>query len=247
MHYSATDLTGQRFGRLVAVEPTNQRKNKYVVWRCKCDCGNEALVSSYTLRRGFAQSCGCARFADITGQRFGKLVAIEPTAERRYGSVVWRCKCDCGGEINAPARLLKHGDIISCGCRRYNPKYSNLIGKRFGALLVVGDKGDKDTNKKRWLCKCDCGNEVWVTAGKLVNGQTNSCGCGRKKYLTGRRFGSLTVIEDSGQRYHGSVVWRCKCDCGNERLVRSGSLSAGSVKNCGKNHVVALEALRKGE
>ena len=50
--------------------------------------------------------------------RSGKLVAIEPTKERRYaGLVVWRCRCDCGNEhyytttTNITCKRVK-----SCGC-----------------------------------------------------------------------------------------------------------------------------------
>lgn len=51
------DLSGKRFGRLLAIEylPAAAR------WRCVCDCGREHLVTSALLRDGRAQSCGCLR------------------------------------------------------------------------------------------------------------------------------------------------------------------------------------------
>lgn len=52
------DLKGQRFGKLVVTEATDQRKNGYIVWRCRCDCGNEIQVDVRKLRRGTAQDCG---------------------------------------------------------------------------------------------------------------------------------------------------------------------------------------------
>lgn len=52
------DLTGQRFGRLVAIEPIGKTDVGNVVWRCKCDCGNVKDVSTKYLGRGTA-SCGC--------------------------------------------------------------------------------------------------------------------------------------------------------------------------------------------
>lgn len=37
-----------------------------------------------------------------------------------------------------------------------------------------------------------------------------------KKDLTGKRFGRLTVLEETSNRIdNGSIVWKCKCDCGN--------------------------------
>lgn len=57
-----------------------------------------------------------------------------------------------------------------------------LLGKRFGRLVVVAYAGDacitKDNNS-RWICQCDCGNTVVVGTGKLKSGHTKSCGCFR--------------------------------------------------------------------
>jgi len=55
------DLLGQRFGKLLVIKITNERKYKSVVWKCKCDCGNYALLSSDCLVRGKTKSCGCQR------------------------------------------------------------------------------------------------------------------------------------------------------------------------------------------
>ena len=55
------DLIGKRFGRLVVIEITSERKRKYVVWKAYCDCGNVAFVVSHELVHGRTQSCGCLR------------------------------------------------------------------------------------------------------------------------------------------------------------------------------------------
>jgi len=55
--------------------------------------------------------------------------------------------------------------------------------------------------------------------------------------LTGKRFGKLTVVKDSGERCHhgGSILWLCHCDCGNDKLIRSNGLRSKKkpVKSCG--------------
>jgi len=53
------DLAGKTFGRLTAIEETDQRKNGKVVWLCSCDCGNEILVRGSDLTSFHARSCGC--------------------------------------------------------------------------------------------------------------------------------------------------------------------------------------------
>lgn len=59
------DLTGYRFGRLVVVEPTKERKRKKVVWLCKCDCGKMKKVVSENLLLGRTNSCGCIRVEQL--------------------------------------------------------------------------------------------------------------------------------------------------------------------------------------
>ena len=51
---------GQRFGKLVILERTNRKTGKNYVYKCKCDCGNVAFVSSSKLGR-YTNSCGCIK------------------------------------------------------------------------------------------------------------------------------------------------------------------------------------------
>ena len=57
----ALDLTGQKFGRLTALEATSERRNKSIVWKCLCDCENYVNVDASSLRRLRTQSCGCLK------------------------------------------------------------------------------------------------------------------------------------------------------------------------------------------
>lgn len=59
MARSRVDLTGQRFGILTAIEPTEGRDFASIIWKCKCDCGNYKLASVAQLRSGNYKSCGC--------------------------------------------------------------------------------------------------------------------------------------------------------------------------------------------
>lgn len=58
----AKDISGQRFHRLVAEYATTARDTKgFVVWHCRCDCGNEIDVSYNRLVYGNMKSCGCLK------------------------------------------------------------------------------------------------------------------------------------------------------------------------------------------
>lgn len=56
----------------------------------------------------------------------------------------------------------------------------------------------------------------------------------RYKDLTGQVFGKLTVIKEIGRRGKYSVLWQCKCHCGNTVRVVSADLNRGKYKSCGK-------------
>ena len=53
------DFRGHRFGKLVAIEQTEERLHGKVMWRCRCDCGNICTVMSTRLASGHTKSCGC--------------------------------------------------------------------------------------------------------------------------------------------------------------------------------------------
>jgi hypothetical protein len=60
VHY-ITDLTGQRFSRLVVLGFGEARSYGTKIWICKCDCGNLANVSGQGLISGKTRSCGCLK------------------------------------------------------------------------------------------------------------------------------------------------------------------------------------------
>lgn len=56
---------------------------------------------------------------------------------------------------------------------------AELVGKRFGKLLVVDEDLDRLKNKTSvcWVCECSCGNTITKTTGELNSGFGTSCGC----------------------------------------------------------------------
>ena len=112
---------------------------------------------------------------DISGKKFGSLTAIKRIDEKKNGSYLWICKCDCGNTKNVTARDLNAGRVTSCGCKKGRQQY--LAGKRFGKLTVISDTGKRQKNIKMWLCKCDCGNTTEVRTDALTSGNVISCGC----------------------------------------------------------------------
>src|SRR6266849_946186 len=55
------DRTGKRYGQLLVLNKILKDKNRYFVWLCRCDCGNETSVPTTQLTSGKTKSCGCLR------------------------------------------------------------------------------------------------------------------------------------------------------------------------------------------
>jgi hypothetical protein len=129
---------------------------------------------------------------DLTDQRFGCLTVVRLAERGDDGLRRWLCRCDCGNERTVPVGYLRSGDTRFCGpscpLRPPPPNALNLTGKRFGRLTVVR-LAEKHDNGRRWLCRCDCGNETTVPVGHLRSGNTGSCGdaCRLRKALIGRK------------------------------------------------------------
>lgn len=171
------------------------------------------------------------------GSRVGLLTVAEPTEMRKAGYIVWRCHCDCGGEILLDTRSLQRGTMQDCGCKSVvRPGQRDISGMRFGRLTAVRPTNERGHRGETvWVCNCDCGRETKAEIGRLMSGGYKSCGClGRpdRKDFVGKCFGKLTVTEYAGKR-GGMHRWRCRCECGNETIVGQTLLQSGKTKSCG--------------
>lgn len=72
------DITGLKFGRLLVLEKVGfTEKPRWVIWRCKCDCGNICDVTSNLLLDNKKRSCGCLRI-ESNRKRIGAAHAKMP-------------------------------------------------------------------------------------------------------------------------------------------------------------------------
>lgn len=127
------DRSNERFGLLTVLtrgaggRPCPRTGKRKVSWLCVCDCGERRDVLANNLVSGTARSCGCLarqadRAEDLSGQRFGRLLALSRAADLPRGNgktlVTWACRCDCGAETTVRADKLAGGYTQSCGCLR---------------------------------------------------------------------------------------------------------------------------------
>ncbi len=194
----ANDLTGQRFGRLVVVAPTQRREWGCVVWRCLCDCDNVTYVSTHQLTCGYTKSCGCwghPPLKDFIGKHFGNLEVIAYEGKQE-GMHRWRCKCDCGNETVVGQTLLQTGKTKSCGCIKADTIRENLklVDGTSVALLEA-------TKKRQWSTNSSGYTGVYqnMKTGKYIAQITFK----RKKY----HLGTYDTIEEAVvARKHGEEM-----------------------------------------
>lgn len=183
------------------------------------------------------------------GDRVGRWTLISPAADGR-----WLCRCDCGTERAVLERSLRHGGSLSCGClarqRAGEKTRRQLEGQTFGKLTVTALSPQKAPNGGLcWECLCECGNTCTVPGSLLTGGKRTSCGCDAQYAfadITGRTFHRLTALHPLPDRDKtGSVMWHCRCECGNETNVSYNNLMYGNTRSCGcrkKEHEQVLHS-----
>ena len=109
------------------------------------------------------------KFTDITGKRFGRLVAIERVGSQ-HKSPLWKCICDCGNIIDVSLQKLNTGDTKSCGClkkdyyknelanniKEYQLDGTNVAYLKSNKLSKVNKSGVRGVSQKKngkWLAQ----------------------------------------------------------------------------------------------
>lgn len=171
----------------------NGRKMRRGIFICPYD-GTEFITELQHIYSGHTTSCGCINQLDLTGQRFGKLVAIKRDYNKKdkNNNFYWECKCDCGNIISVAATYLKSGKSTSClSCSQIEDIKFQTFGKLTALqfmyqnkVIYTIDTGEEksfykipNTNGAQWICKCECGNYLVVSYNHLVSYHTTSCGC----------------------------------------------------------------------
>ena len=119
------------------------------------------------------------------------------------GKGIFECPL-CHSSFQAEYCDIISGRHRSCGCG--HTRIKDLTGQKFGRLTVVKFTGElTDSYNALWLCECDCGNSIIISADKLTGGKKQSCGCLRVDNaiktaqsnllnLDGQKFGRLLAL-----------------------------------------------------
>lgn len=238
-------MLGKQYGELIVIEEFSSNSKKKCI--CKCSCGTIVEKARRDVKHGNTKSCGCLKkrlaqeryTKDLTGQRFGKLVAKELIRDYEKATTdgaYWKCICDCGGETVVHRANLKRGSVQSCGCKKQEAQRQmtrTLVGEQFGEWTVIQDFVNKEDN--RCIVKCSCGEIRYSDRFNLISGKTQGCSkCKGKRMVTKHKYdnvgsvqGRLTII-DIDDNYN----YICKCDCGMIKVITKPNWNRG-VQSCG--------------
>ena len=111
----------------------------------------------------------------------------------------------------------------------------NWTGIKVGKLTPLYLIERRSGGNRYWLCQCDCGNTIEVSASNLKSQHVTSCGCWKNNNITNIRFDSLIALEptDKRSRHDGSVIWKCLCDCGKICYKGLSDLKTSTHNSCG--------------
>ena len=111
------DISGNRYGRLLAVTRTCTNAQGCSLWHCRCDCGVDTTVTLSNLRRGITRSCGCLRKEwNAAHKSPDKQAALCENRRRAYANRKdSRCCVKCGKKV-----LLRENTVWCNACANYH-------------------------------------------------------------------------------------------------------------------------------
>lgn len=153
----AIDLTGQRFGRLKAIERAENTKDNKAQWICECECGSTVVVSASNLRRKSTKSCGCLR-SEMATQHL-----TIGNHNRKHGLtgtklyVLWQCmKQRCTNPLSKDYKDYGGRGVAVCDewlndfQAFYNWSYANGF-KEGLSIDRINVNGNYEPNNCRWV------------------------------------------------------------------------------------------------
>ena len=199
------NLLNQKIGKLLVIEETNKRKNKSIVWKCQCDCGNIEEFSTKELRSdGIIQchQCGNSRkpqinlTENIIGKKYNHLTVLEKSEKRIGGKIGYKCQCDCEKKtiLYVSKTDLENNHTTSCGCARRKYKIGDIISNK----QIIGYIGSKNNNGHYYYkVKCLlCGREYEAIGQNLEK----TVGCGCQKSIG--EFNIIQILQQNNIKYY---------------------------------------------
>lgn len=197
------DISGQKFGRLTAIEFIRLNEHRDAEWLFQCDCGNECIVVAYRVNKGHTQSCGC-----LKREKASLAKTTHGFSKTRIYSIWLDMRRRCSDK--------KRKDWINYGGRGitvcnewqndFNSFYGWATGNGYNDNLSI-DRKDNDSGYSPDNCQ-------WVTK-KHQNNNTRA-----NRQLTA--FGETKNLQQWADEYgigHATILFRIKSGWSAEDAV----------------------------
>lgn len=110
-------------------------------------------------------------------------------------------------------------------------KILDLVGEKYGRLMVLEYAHRNPRGKSMWKCRCDCGNTKVVLGTHLTSGHTTSCGCYNEDIIKSR----VATHGMSKTRLYN--IWRVmRKRCGYENATNYENYGAKGIRVCDEWH-----------
>ena len=166
------DLKAKRFGRLTVIKDSGKRKNRGVVWLCKCDCGNLVEIRSHCLIEGFTKSCGC-----LWREVLKKVHTKHGDSRRNNITRLFRIWADMKARCSYPSyrAYCLHGQKGITVCPEWIDDYQAF---KFWAILNgyqenltidrIDNDGDYEPNNCQWITLSENVKKSHVDRRKMI-------------------------------------------------------------------------------
>ena len=163
------DLTGQTFGRLLVLYECGRSKTGKVLWKCRCECGNECIVRSDRLKNQETQSCGCLK--RDRARECNTIHGLTTKHKRLYDSILGHFKWISDGRSSYQGwtidpRYPNNAQGVANFCRdliELQPKMSELYESDHSLDV------DKDNGGKVFCPECIVFRKATENRGKKPN------------------------------------------------------------------------------
>ncbi len=114
------------------------------------------------------------RAIDISGQKFGMLTTLYYLSSNKQRRAKWKCKCDCGNEIEVIGCSLRSGKVKNCGCiaknkRGKEPAINTVISqyKRYREWKLDRETAISFFESNCFYCGTEPNNKIKYGGGKV--------------------------------------------------------------------------------